>query len=111
MDQLVEQEVPESPAKKNNKFKLLNTLRFLKTDRSGSSGSHGGAGYYHQLQQQQQQQQHYGPLTSPVTGLYPMPTMLHLPLNSVFAARLPEYHSAYVQHGRAPPRPYHPGDW
>ncbi|KAF9187706.1 hypothetical protein BGZ51_004416 [Haplosporangium sp. Z 767] len=76
MDQLVEQEVQESPAKKNNKFKLLNTLRFLKADRSGSNGSHGGAGYYHQHQQQQQQQQHHGPLTSPVTGLYPMPTMM-----------------------------------
>ncbi|KAG0370938.1 hypothetical protein BGZ54_002437 [Gamsiella multidivaricata] len=34
MDQLVEQNVQESPAKKNNRFKLLNTLRFLKADRT-----------------------------------------------------------------------------
>ncbi|KAG0000092.1 hypothetical protein BGZ65_004648 [Modicella reniformis] len=47
MDHLVEQSVQESPAKKNNRFKLLNTLRFLKADRGGS-GSLGtvSSGYH-----------------------------------------------------------------
>ncbi|KAG0205304.1 hypothetical protein BGX28_003058 [Mortierella sp. GBA30] len=49
VDQMVEPNLPESPAKKNNRFKLLNTLKFLKADRSGS-----GSGY----------QQHQGSLSS-----------------------------------------------
>ncbi|KAF9960538.1 hypothetical protein BGZ70_008576 [Mortierella alpina] len=61
VDQMVEPHLPESPAKKNNRFKLLNTLKFLKADRSGSSGS--GATFHHPHQQQQQQayssQQHH----------------------------------------------------
>ncbi|KAF9353798.1 hypothetical protein BGX34_011370 [Mortierella sp. NVP85] len=47
MDTLVEQSVQESPAKKNNRFKLLNTLRFLKTDRSGSGGLNAVPSGYH----------------------------------------------------------------
>ncbi|KAI1320272.1 hypothetical protein EDD11_001487 [Mortierella claussenii] len=67
MDQLVEHNVQESPAKKNNRFKLLNTLRFLKADRHGSSsGSNNGP--YQQQQEQQQQSlyhhQHHSSLSS-----------------------------------------------
>ncbi|KAG0319067.1 hypothetical protein BGZ99_005325 [Dissophora globulifera] len=54
MDHLVEQNVQESPAKKNNRFKLLNTLRFLKADRSGNN-----AEAYQQQQQHHQYQHHH----------------------------------------------------
>lgn len=47
MDQLVEQSVQESPAKKNNRFKLLNTLRFLKADRGGSGSLSAVSSGYH----------------------------------------------------------------
>ncbi|CAO3574822.1 unnamed protein product [Mortierella alpina] len=57
VDQMAEPHLPESPAKKNNRFKLLNTLKFLKADRSASSGSGSGATFHHPHQQQQQQQQ------------------------------------------------------
>jgi hypothetical protein len=47
MDTLVEQSVQESPAKKNNRFKLLNTLRFLKADRSANGGLNAVPSGYH----------------------------------------------------------------
>ncbi|KAG0075290.1 hypothetical protein BGZ92_002969 [Podila epicladia] len=43
MDQIAEHNIQESPAKKNNRFKLLNSLKFLKSQ-SNSSG--GGSGYH-----------------------------------------------------------------
>ncbi|KAF9436752.1 hypothetical protein BGZ76_003068 [Entomortierella beljakovae] len=61
VDQIVEQNVQESPAKKNSRFKLLNTLRFLKADRSGGSSS--GSGSY---------QQHHGSLSSTFVAQHSM---------------------------------------
>ncbi|KAF9985477.1 hypothetical protein BGZ75_002967 [Mortierella antarctica] len=75
VDQMAEPHLPESPAKKNNRFKLLNTLKFLKADRSGSSG---GATFHHPQQHQQQQYhpQHHGSLpTSSAAGLHPISMM------------------------------------
>ncbi|KAF9125014.1 hypothetical protein BGW39_007738 [Mortierella sp. 14UC] len=92
MDQLVEQNVQESPAKKNstnnNKFKLLNTLKFLKADRNGngsgsssSSNTHGST-YNHQHHPSMQAQHHHhshhhqGSLSSSLVGHHPMTTTL-----------------------------------
>ncbi|KAF9124447.1 hypothetical protein BG015_005088, partial [Linnemannia schmuckeri] len=70
MDQMVEQNVQESPAKKNNnKFKLLNTLKFLKADRNGSGNSSNNSStnnHHH----------HQGSLSSSLVGHHPMTTTL-----------------------------------
>ena len=73
VDQMAEPHLPESPAKKNTRFKLLNTLKFLKADRSGSSG---GPTFHPPQQQQQYQPQHHGSLpTSSSAGLHPISMM------------------------------------
>ncbi|KAF9115323.1 hypothetical protein BGX27_008203 [Mortierella sp. AM989] len=65
MDTLVEHNVQESPAKKNSRFKLLNTLRFLKADRNGGGSSSGGS-----------YQQHHGSLSSSFLGQHPVAASL-----------------------------------
>ncbi|KAF9022781.1 hypothetical protein BGZ52_000551, partial [Haplosporangium bisporale] len=42
MDQIAEHNIQESPAKKNNRFKLLNSLKFLKNQSNSSGGGNGG---------------------------------------------------------------------
>jgi hypothetical protein len=81
MDQMVEQNVQESPAKKNNnnKFKLLNTLKFLKADRngSGSSSNNSSTNNHHQHSMQAQHHHHHqGSLSSSLVGHHPMTTTL-----------------------------------
>ncbi|KAF9410589.1 hypothetical protein BGZ94_001596, partial [Podila epigama] len=49
MDRMAEQDVQESPAKKNNRFKLLNSLRFLKSHNNGGSGGGSSNGQSHGL--------------------------------------------------------------
>ncbi|KAF9209690.1 hypothetical protein BGZ49_002121 [Haplosporangium sp. Z 27] len=65
VDQLVEHNVQESPAKKNSRFKLLNTLRFLKADRNGGGSSSSGS-----------YQQHHSSLSSSFIGQHPMTTTM-----------------------------------
>ncbi|KAG0282841.1 hypothetical protein BGZ96_012797 [Linnemannia gamsii] len=81
MDQMVEQNVQESPVKKNNnnKFKLLNTLKFLKADRngSGSSSNNSSTNNHHQHSMQAQHHHHHqGSLSSSIVGHHPMTTTL-----------------------------------
>jgi len=42
MDHIAEHNIQESPAKKNNRFKLLNSLKFLKNQSNSSGGGSGG---------------------------------------------------------------------
>lgn len=81
MDRMVEQNVQESPAKKNNnnKFKLLNTLKFLKADRNGngSSSNNSSTSNHHQNSIQAQHHHHHqGSLSSSFVGHHPMTTTL-----------------------------------
>ncbi|KAF8946326.1 hypothetical protein BGZ47_000805 [Haplosporangium gracile] len=85
MDQMVEQNVQESPAKKNNnnnKFKLLNTLKFLKADRNGngSSSNNSSTNNHHQhsiqVQHHNHRHHHQGSLSSSLVGHHPMTTTL-----------------------------------
>ncbi|KAF9543214.1 hypothetical protein EC957_001089 [Mortierella hygrophila] len=81
MDQMVEQNVQESPAKKNNnnKFKLLNTLKFLKADRNGngSSSNNSSTNNHHQHSMQAQHHHHHqGSLSSSLVGHHPITTTL-----------------------------------
>ncbi|KAG0265195.1 hypothetical protein BGZ95_003397 [Linnemannia exigua] len=93
MDHLAEQNVQESPVKKNNsgnnnKFKLLNTLKFLKADRNGNSSGSSSSGHTHgstyshqhhpsmQAQHHNYHHHHQGPLPSSLVGHHPMTTTL-----------------------------------
>ncbi|KAF9925213.1 hypothetical protein FBU30_004971 [Linnemannia zychae] len=80
MDHMVEQNVQESPAKKNshsNKFKLLNTLKFLKADRNGGGSNNSGNHHsHHPSMQAQHHNHHQGSLTSSLVGHHPITTTL-----------------------------------
>ncbi|KAG0332116.1 hypothetical protein BG004_001387 [Podila humilis] len=87
MDTIAEHHIQESPAKKNNRFKLLNSLRFLKSQNSNSSSSGGGGGAgggsgggsgsgNNGNVYQQHHNSHGGIMAVPLGGHYPMTTTL-----------------------------------